>query len=60
MSQNPLPPPRRPHFAQFRAVRQDRVIFVGEYLYSRLGSRCVEAVEQLARELYPERFQPDQ
>lgn len=58
MSQNPLPPVRRPHFAQLRAVRQGRVIFVDEYLYSRPGPRCVEAVEQLARELYPERFQP--
>jgi iron complex transport system substrate-binding protein len=56
MSHNPLPPNRRPHFEQLRAVRQGKVVFVDEYLYSRPGPRCVKAVEQLARELYPERF----
>lgn len=56
MSRNPLPPDKRPHFGQLRAVRQGKVIFVDEYLYSRPGPRCIEAVEQLARALYPERF----
>jgi iron complex transport system substrate-binding protein len=57
MSRNPLPPNKRPHFDQLRAVRKGKVIFVDEYLYSRPGPRCVEAVEQLARELYPEKFE---
>ena len=56
MSHNPLPPNKRPHFEQLRAVRQGKVVFVDEYLYSRPGPRCVEAVEQLAQELYPEKF----
>ncbi len=56
MSHNPLPPGKRPHFAQLRAVRQGKVILVDEYLYSRPGPRCVEAVEELARVLYPENF----
>ena len=58
MSHNPMLPNKRPHFDQLRSVRKGRVIFVDEYLYSRPGPRCVEAVEQLARALYPERFQP--
>ncbi len=53
MSHNPTPPAKRPHFDQLRAVRKGKVIFVDEYLFSRPGPRCVEAVEQLARELYP-------
>ena len=53
MSHNPVPPGKRPHFEQLRSVRQGKVIFVDEYLFSRPGPRCVEAVEQLARELYP-------
>lgn len=56
MSHNPLHPGKRPHFAQLRAVREGKVVFVDEYLYSRPGPRCVEAVEQLARVLYPESF----
>ena len=56
MSHNPLPPGKRPHFAQLRAVRQGKVILVDEYLYSRPGPRCVKAVEELARVLYPESF----
>jgi iron complex transport system substrate-binding protein len=54
MSRNPLPPKNRPHFDQLRSVRKGKVIYVDEYLFSRPGPRCVEAVEQLARELYPE------
>jgi iron complex transport system substrate-binding protein len=55
MSHNPLPPGKRPHFDQLRSVRQGKVIFVDEYFYSRPGPRCVEAVEQLARALFPEK-----
>jgi iron complex transport system substrate-binding protein len=54
MSHNPLPPKNRPHFDQLRSVRKGKVIYVDEYLFSRPGPRCVEAVELLARELYPE------
>jgi iron complex transport system substrate-binding protein len=57
MSHNPLPPNKRPHFDQLRAVRKGKVILVDEYLYSRPGPRCVEAVEQLARALCPEKFE---
>jgi iron complex transport system substrate-binding protein len=53
MSHNPLPPGKRPHFDQLRSVRKEKVIFVDEYLYSRPGPRCVDAVEQLARMLLP-------
>jgi iron complex transport system substrate-binding protein len=53
MSHNPLPPGKRPHFDQLRSVRKGKVIFVDEYLFSRPGPRCVDAVEQLARELHP-------
>jgi iron complex transport system substrate-binding protein len=57
MSHNPVPPEKRPHFGQLRSVRKGRVIFVDEYLFSRPGPRCVDAVEQLARELSAERFE---
>lgn len=53
MSHNPVPPGKRAHFEQLRSVRKGKVIFVDEYLFSRPGPRCVEAVEQLAQELYP-------
>ncbi len=56
MSRNPQPPNRRPHFDQLRSVREGRVIFVDEYLYSRPGPRSVDAVESLAKALYPEAF----
>jgi iron complex transport system substrate-binding protein len=56
MSHNPLPPNKRPHFDQLRCVRQGKVVYVDEYLFSRPGPRCVEAVEQLARALYPDSF----
>jgi iron complex transport system substrate-binding protein len=56
MSRNPVAPKNRPHFDQLRSVRKGKVIYVDEYLFSRPGPRCVEAVEQLARELYPDRF----
>jgi iron complex transport system substrate-binding protein len=56
MSRNPLAPKDRPHFDQLRSVRRGKVVYVDEYLFSRPGPRCVEAVEQLARELYPDLF----
>jgi iron complex transport system substrate-binding protein len=54
MSHNPLAPQKRPHFDQLSSVRKGKVIYVDEYLFSRPGPRCVEAVEQLAKDLYPE------
>lgn len=56
MSRNPLDPRKRIHFDRLRSVREGRIIFVDEFLYSRPGPRCVDAVERLAAELYPERF----
>ncbi|HAA02223.1 MAG TPA: iron ABC transporter substrate-binding protein [Syntrophobacteraceae bacterium] len=56
MNRNPVPPGERQHFQRLRAVQHHRVILVDEYLFSRAGPRCVDAVEQLAAALYPERF----
>ncbi len=56
MNRNPAHPAKRPHFDQLRAVRDGKVIFVDELLYSRPGPRVVDAAEQLAKALYPERF----
>lgn len=57
MNAEPQPPDQRPHLAALRAVRQGRVLTVDEQVFSRPGPRNVEAVEQLARFLHPERFQ---
>ncbi len=56
MNRNPRDPRKRPHFQRVRAVREGRVFFVDELMYSRPGPRCVDAVEDLVRKLYPERF----
>jgi iron complex transport system substrate-binding protein len=56
MNRNPALPRERQHYQRLRAVQQDHVIMVDEYLFSRTGPRCVEAVEQLAAALYPDRF----
>ena len=56
MNPEPLPPVARPHFETLRAVRDGRVLVVDEALFSRPGPRSVEAVEQLARYLHPDRF----
>jgi iron complex transport system substrate-binding protein len=56
MNRKPLDPGERPHFARLKSVREGRVIFVDEMLFSRPGPRCVDAVEQLAAELYPDIF----
>lgn len=55
---NPAPsaPAGRPHFASLRAVRNRRVLFVEEALFSRPGPRSVEAVERLAQFLHPDCF----
>lgn len=56
MNRNPSPPPERPHFQRLRCVREGRVIFVDELMFSRPGPRSVDAVEELARAVYPEFF----
>lgn len=52
MNRNPDPPNRRAHFDRLRAVKEGRVLVVDEFLFSRPGPRCVDAVEQLAGTLY--------
>ena len=56
MNKNPSLPSERPHFHVLQAVRERRVMMVDEQRYSRPGPRCVEAVEELAAFLHPERF----
>jgi len=53
MNRNPAPPDRRQHFSRLRCVREGRVLFVDEFIFSRPGPRCVDAVEQLAEKLRP-------
>lgn len=57
MNRNPPEPARRTHFDRLRAVRDGKVFAVDELVYSRPGPRSVQAVEELARTLYPERFE---
>jgi iron complex transport system substrate-binding protein len=59
MNRNPSPPAERPHFRVLDAVRQGRVLFVEEQIFSRPGPRSVEAVETLAAFLHPQRFGPE-
>ncbi len=56
MNQNPSPPSEREHFKTLEAVRKGRVVVVDEQLFSRPGPRSVDAVEQLAVFLHPEKF----
>ena len=56
MNKNPQPLAQRPHFAPLRAVREGRVLVVEEFIFSRPGPRAVDAVEQLAAFLHPQRF----
>jgi iron complex transport system substrate-binding protein len=57
MNKNPPDPKNRSHFDQLRAVREGRVLFVDELLFSRPGPRAVDAVAQLAVLLFPDRFE---
>jgi iron complex transport system substrate-binding protein len=59
MNRNPAEPAKRPHFDQLRSVREGKVIYVDELMVSRPGPRSVDAVEELARAIYPERFQSE-
>jgi len=56
MNKNPVSPEKRPHFARLRCVKEGRVVFVDELMVSRPGPRAVDAVEELARAVYPELF----
>ena len=55
MNRNPGEPKSRPNFQVIEAVRQGRVLVVDEYLFSRPGPRSVDAAEQLATFLHPEK-----
>jgi iron complex transport system substrate-binding protein len=57
MNPNPGLPEARPHFAILRAVKERRVLFVDEQVYSRPGPRSIDAVEELAVFLHPEWFE---
>jgi len=56
MNRGPAPPGQRAHFDRLKCVREGRVLVVDEYIFSRPGPRCVDAVERLAAALYPEKF----
>ncbi len=56
MNRNPMPPAKRPHFDRLKCVQEGRVLTADEFIFSRPGPRCVDAVEQLAAVLYPDRF----
>jgi iron complex transport system substrate-binding protein len=56
MNRNPVNPPDRVHYNRLKAINQNKILYVNEFLYSRPGPRCVDAVEQLAKMLYPQCF----
>jgi iron complex transport system substrate-binding protein len=56
MNRAPSPPAERAHFEVLDAVRENRVLWVDEQVFSRPGPRSVDAVETLAAFLHPERF----
>lgn len=56
MNKNPMDPRKRANYERLKCVKDGRIIFADEFIYSRPGPRCVDAVEQLAAALYPEKF----
>lgn len=54
MNRNPGNPKDRSNFQVIKAVREGRVLFVDEYMFSRPGPRSVDAAEKLAAFLHPE------
>jgi iron complex transport system substrate-binding protein len=56
MNKNPSDPSSRPHFQVLDAVKKGKILFVDEQTYSRPGPRAVDAVEELAAFLHPDRF----
>jgi len=59
MNRNPAELAARAHFERLRCVKEGKIVPVDEFIFSRPGPRCVEAVEQLAAALYPTRFDED-
>ena len=57
MNKGPVDPRKRAHYDRLRCVREGRIIFADEFIFSRPGPRCVDAVERLAAVLYPDRFE---
>jgi iron complex transport system substrate-binding protein len=55
MNKNPSHPSSRPHFQVLEAVKNGKILFVDEQAYSRPGPRAVDAVEELAEFLHPNR-----
>lgn len=53
MNQDPAEPAQRPNFQVVEAVKNGRVLFVDEQVFSRPGPRLVDAVETLAAFLNP-------
>lgn len=53
MNQDPAEPAQRPNFQVVEAVKNGRVLFVDEQVFSRPGPRLVAAVETLAAFLNP-------
>ncbi len=53
MNPTPVPLAERPHFAPLKVRAPGQVHEVDERAYSRPGPRAVDAVEELARRLYP-------
>lgn len=56
MNQNPSDPSSRSYFQVLEAVKRGKVLFVDEQTYSRPGPRALDAVEELAAFLHPNRF----
>ena len=55
MNKNPSHPASRPHFQVLEAVKKGKILFVDEQAYSRPGPRAVDAVEELASFIHPDR-----
>lgn len=56
MNKSPEVPAKRAHFDRLKCVRDGKILIADEFIFSRPGPRCVDAVERLAASLYPERF----
>lgn len=56
MNPTPSDPMERSHFRTLNAIRDGRVYFIDEQMFSRPGPRNVDAVETLARLLHPDLF----
>jgi iron complex transport system substrate-binding protein len=56
MNKGAVPPDKRVHFDRLKCVRESKILIADEFIFSRPGPRCVDAVEQLAAALHPERF----